>query len=61
MELRTAPENQDGSLISNEEYSIQRKDLLNEARHLESQVQGDRVTTDHCLESTRKVFEFATG
>jgi site-specific DNA recombinase len=60
IKLKTAPENGDGSLLSNEEYGRQRADLLNEKSRLEELLHdtGHRVTK--WLELSEHFFEFAS-
>ena len=59
VKLKTSPGNQDGSLLSEEEYSRQRFELLKEKSNLEESLQdtGDRV--EKWLNLAEQTFEFA--
>ena len=57
--LKTSPQNVAGSLLSDEEYSRQRSDLIQERDHLKVSLDGGNDGGRSCLLDTEKVFEFA--
>ncbi len=57
--LKTSPENTDGSLLSDEEYSRQRMALQKEKARLEEIFNDPGHRVDKCLELSEKTFEFA--
>lgn len=57
--LKTSPQNADGSLLSNEEYSRQRLELLREKVRLEALSSNPGQEADRCLELSKKIFKFA--
>jgi DNA invertase Pin-like site-specific DNA recombinase len=59
VKLKTAPNNCDSSLLSDEEYGKQRGELLQEKAHLEALLQGGSALADKCLESSRRPLDFA--
>lgn len=59
VKLKTSSENADGSLLSDEEYSRQRMDLLKEKSRLEELFQDTGHRVEKWLESSEKIFEFA--
>ena len=59
IQLKTSPQNAEGSLLSDEEYGRQRAQLLKEKAHLEELLQDTGHRVEKWLELTEKVFEFA--
>jgi site-specific DNA recombinase len=61
VKLKTSPQNDDGALLSDEEYARQRQELAQEKAALESLLgaNGDFAAT--ALAESQKVFEFLTG
>ena len=57
--LKTAPENKDGSLLSDAEYAEQRRRLLKQKTDLESAMQNVESRIKQPFELSRRVFEFA--
>jgi DNA invertase Pin-like site-specific DNA recombinase len=58
--LKTSPHNADGSLLSDAEYSRQRADLLKQKAVLEEMLRDTGHGVEKWLESSEKVFDFAT-
>jgi hypothetical protein len=59
VKLKTSSQNADGSLLSDEEYSRQRMELLKEKSRLEELFQDTGHRVEKWLESSEKTFEFA--
>src|SRR5713101_7026706 len=57
--LKTAPENADGRLLSDEEYGHQRFQLLKEKTHLEELFQDTEQRVEQWLSLVEKTFHFA--
>jgi site-specific DNA recombinase len=57
--FKTSPGNADGSLLSDEEYARQRRDLLEEKAVLERLPKSDRAAAEQALHQSQAVFEFA--
>jgi hypothetical protein len=58
VKLKTSPENIDGSLLSDEEYSKQRLELLQEKARLQSP-ETIRIEAEQAVQSSEEAFEFA--
>jgi len=59
VKLKTAPGNSTGNLLSDEEYGLQRMELLKEKRRLEELLQDVGLRVEKWLDLTEKTFEFA--
>jgi DNA invertase Pin-like site-specific DNA recombinase len=59
VKLKTAPQNADGGLLSDEEYARQRTELVNEKTRLEELFQDTGHGVNRWLELSEKTFEFA--
>jgi DNA invertase Pin-like site-specific DNA recombinase len=57
--LKTAPHNANGALLSDEEYSHQRMDLLTEKAALEEMLQDAGHQVEKCLELSEESFDYA--
>jgi hypothetical protein len=57
--LKTAPENGDGTLLSDEEYGRQRFQLLKEKAHLEELFRDTGHRVEQWLTLVEKIFDFA--
>ncbi len=60
LKTKISPENLDETLISEEEYLGQRKDLLEQRESLEEQLKEADQVQDEYMELTEKTFNFAT-
>ena len=58
--LWTSLENENRSLLSDEEYQEQRKDLLDQRESLEDEIKESDTIQDEYIELTEKTFNFAT-
>jgi len=58
VELKTSPGNEDGGLLSDEEYSSRRRKLLQEAAMLQS-VKTERLNAERALRESEEFFELA--
>jgi hypothetical protein len=57
--LKTSPANADGSLLSDEEYARQRRELLEEKATFEKSPKDMRAEAEQALRQSEAVFEFA--
>ncbi|HEU5122576.1 MAG TPA: recombinase family protein [Verrucomicrobiae bacterium] len=57
--FKMSPANMDGSLLSDEEYAMQRRELLGEKAALENLPRNDRASAEQALRQAQEVFEFA--
>ena len=57
--LKTTPQNADGSLLSDEEYAAQRAGLLKEQARLQGLLHGGGEQTEKCLDLSENTFEFS--
>ena len=60
VQLKTAPLNADGSLLTDEEYGEQRMALLGEKARLQKLLQGAGEGGQKCLELSENTFEFSS-
>lgn len=59
LRLKISPENTDGSLLSDEEFKIQKSKLLKEKAHLEEMLNDTGQRVEKWLELSEKTFNFA--
>jgi len=59
IKIKISAENEDGALISEEEYLEQRKVLLEQRESLEEQIKESDKVQDQYMELTEKTFNFA--
>jgi site-specific DNA recombinase len=59
--LKTSPANADGSLLSDEEYAKQRRELLEEKAVLDKLPGDARVAAQQALRQSQELFEFAAS
>ncbi len=59
LKLKVSPENRDGSRISEQEYVLQRKDLLSRIKEVEDLINDNNNRVETATENTEKAFNFA--